>query len=1018
MRKPRHRGMPDETTRFLTTLRGERGVHISCIDHGKSGKPYTCYMEYEDLTEGNPHITEIQRLNREEKYEVFFLVNAPNSKAGRFGGRSVSRDDVNEILAHIVDLDYHPPAGIGPEEKRPYIVDYKTKVWAEIEAIPLPPTVIVETKRGYQLYWRIQPGEGQSDQAMVTRFEGIQDALNQRFTHLGADKVIRNRNRYMRLPGFLHNKDKTDPYMVHMIRCEPDLVYTQDQLVSGFGLRDSAKLVRIPIFRDVSSQSLNFTVTDAHVGRLLNQCAFLAEFARNPAASTYPDWFGAGTVLTKLGDAGKELWREISQRDHDRYDEAEFEDYLERVESYSYSCKGLGCTKYQRFLQEKDKNGLVKPPCGVHRPLDLVIRDHEYQLHSQQFSQRAGLPEIGVEQAREILTEQVRAFIEAKKPGITLFSGLFGIGKSRIFVQEVVQAVQAKKYRSVLFLGPLHSQIHELYEIAEESGVKTIHMKGLEQFDGYRCPLSDRRKRWQDKGFRLNHAFCMKCSRSVQHDCDYLHQFSEAGRSTLVFGVHEHLMVLGIKPDLVVLDENFLKGAKISFTRSDITATIRLMQSVNAEFDPFLDEYNLLLAVIQQFEQAQSADDILSIFTDGVMEQFREFDQRYVDEVLDWCIHYEEDSPVRWFVLPDIVWLLRKAASAPSGAVSEVIRVMVEGDDFSYMVKPALPDDCPVAILDATGSVDFYQRALNRPVTLAGLDDHYIRQNSRIHLISGPKNVKADLIPGGTGNKNFRRQMEIIRRKIQEKGHQRVGIITFMQLEDQAQAMLKPAVIDHFGNLRGKNTFRDCDALFVLGLLRPPSDEIARLAHLVLGSGTEIEELKRLAALGYIGTESQLPLPMVDGSTSLENIVRRPFFDNEDLNLVYSTYVLGELLQAIGRARIYDDRSQDVYVMTTGESSGVIRYDSIITPPRMRDEEQRRQTFRAASEAQMITLIWDYAEAKVRAGYDPCGKQPPVRELLAIKKAHGYTLGRDKIYEFVKDQRFWPVRTPVTRTGS
>lgn len=126
------------------------------------------------------------------KYGTFFCVN---------GGGQEDRE-VKTARAQFIDIDD---------------CDFEEQI-RRINAFPLEPSVIIKTKKSLHSYWLLLNGN-------IRRFRNIQSRLIQNFS---SDPSIKNESRVMRLYGFLHQKGS--PVMVTLIKFDPQLRYTQDQL--------------------------------------------------------------------------------------------------------------------------------------------------------------------------------------------------------------------------------------------------------------------------------------------------------------------------------------------------------------------------------------------------------------------------------------------------------------------------------------------------------------------------------------------------------------------------------------------------------------------------------------------------------------------------------------------------------------------------------------------------------------------------------------------------------------------
>ena len=152
------------------------------------GKNYSQYMN--DLNGILQHLHE----RNKENHGVFYVVNGGGQKD----------KDVKKARAQFIDID---DCGFDEQIDR-------------INNFPLEPSIIVKTKKSLHTYWLLAP-----ESCDVPKFKELQQRLIQQFK---SDKTIKNPSRVMRLYGFEHRK--ADPVMVTLIKFDPDLKYTQEQL--------------------------------------------------------------------------------------------------------------------------------------------------------------------------------------------------------------------------------------------------------------------------------------------------------------------------------------------------------------------------------------------------------------------------------------------------------------------------------------------------------------------------------------------------------------------------------------------------------------------------------------------------------------------------------------------------------------------------------------------------------------------------------------------------------------------
>ena len=92
-------------------------------------------------------------------------------------------------------------------------------------ASPLIPSSIVETKSGYHAYWYAKDGKREHYRALLDRLVAF----------FGADKNARDLARVLRVPGFLHQKDPAEPFLVqHVHGPYAQLCYAERQMFDAF----------------------------------------------------------------------------------------------------------------------------------------------------------------------------------------------------------------------------------------------------------------------------------------------------------------------------------------------------------------------------------------------------------------------------------------------------------------------------------------------------------------------------------------------------------------------------------------------------------------------------------------------------------------------------------------------------------------------------------------------------------------------------------------------------------------
>jgi hypothetical protein len=102
-------------------------------------------------------------------------------------------------------------------------LEEKPTQMSRLELSPVPPSLIVESKRGYHVYWNCRD-------ATLTNYKRILKGLRQ---HFKADENAQDVTRCLRVPGFNHVKDLSDPFPVQIV-WEYDNRYSERLMMFSF----------------------------------------------------------------------------------------------------------------------------------------------------------------------------------------------------------------------------------------------------------------------------------------------------------------------------------------------------------------------------------------------------------------------------------------------------------------------------------------------------------------------------------------------------------------------------------------------------------------------------------------------------------------------------------------------------------------------------------------------------------------------------------------------------------------
>lgn len=257
---------------------------------------------------------------------VYFVIN--------FGGHEDA--EITRINAQFVECDDLPLA----------------EQLARIDAFPLPPSLVVRTRKSLHTYWLVKDSKAED-------FRRIQKKL---IAHFQGDPACVNESRVFRLPGFYHCKE--EPVMVDCIRFHPELRYTQAQLEAV--LPDLAHEAQ-------SGAGISSPKGDRRGLRLVRRrCLFLQHCADNAATLPESDWYAMITNLAVF-DGGEPAIHELSTG----YPKYRKEETQEKIHHFIASgTKPITCVKIavQGFRcprMEGDVCGCRSPAALCYKPLGI-----------------------------------------------------------------------------------------------------------------------------------------------------------------------------------------------------------------------------------------------------------------------------------------------------------------------------------------------------------------------------------------------------------------------------------------------------------------------------------------------------------------------------------------------------------------------------------------------------------------------------------------------------------------------
>jgi len=319
-------GIKISTEEFLGALFEANDKICFRVFADKTGSAFQGGLNYEATQGFYYKIAETLREHNEQDRGIFCVVN--------FGGHADA--DIKRINAQFMECDKMS----------------HDKQLEKIKAFPIEPSIIVKTRNSLHCYWLIKDGE-------VKRFRQIQHGL---VAHFGADPKCVNESRVFRLPGFNHCKE--EPVMIEVIKFNPELRYTQDEL--------QAVLPEVP--KEEAPSAVSVVKEQGNQKGLMLcglRCSFIKHCKKNAKNLPEPDWYAMITNLAVF-EGGEAAIHRLS-KPYPKYSAKQTQAKINHF--HKSGTKPMKCVTIAQngFVCPKQKSGTCKSksPAGLaYFPLD------------------------------------------------------------------------------------------------------------------------------------------------------------------------------------------------------------------------------------------------------------------------------------------------------------------------------------------------------------------------------------------------------------------------------------------------------------------------------------------------------------------------------------------------------------------------------------------------------------------------------------------------------------------------
>lgn len=365
------------------------------------------------------------------------------------------------------------------------------------------------------------------------------------------------------------------------------------------------------------------------------------------------------------------------------------------------------------------------------------------------------------------------------------------------------------------------------------------------------------------------------------------------------------------KPDLVIIDENFLKLETYTETLTTSWTSIR-----NIIFD--CERYPLTDAIENHRGQ--------------VLLDFVEMKKQRRNNTVRWknMNQYIQDSNKQKSSWSEILQACRDYLVTEDDTTLSGLRHTKTGLRMTQV--KAIHDrfqNIPKLILDATADERLVKHLFP---SIEWVSIHAAKRETT-KLIQAENFVitKKWLL---TNNKNKQTLVAGLKQLIRRKGYQKVGLITYLNVgthkdfDHWLAEQIDTDIYNHFGNIRGKNVFEDVDCLLVVGRHELDPASLDDWVYAVYDK--PVDKLRETV---------EVPVRMAgDRWVAIENLI----YQDDEIESIKRHLCQAETAQAVGRSRWYNDIPKDVYLLSCQSLGTNVVVDEWIRYKELFDQEQTR----------------------------------------------------------------------------
>ena len=559
---------------------------------------------------------------------------------------------------------------------------------------------------------------------------------------------------------------------------------------------------------------------------------------------------------------------------------------------------------------EKLKRGPPTPePERLPEPPTPPPAGFDRRLHKVQPSPREPRPSLSLDEARALIDEEMRAYLDTPNPEhILLVRASPGTGKTTIAVNIAHDVIQTGQ--RVMYAAPRHDfylDIQDACRFNERDGALWYEWQPRKERDPETCQHTDAIGRWMRKGYDAINFCSGVCGWDyVNDDCPYHAQ--KQRREPIIMCQHQHV-TLGhpLEFGVVFGDESPLSAF---LHRRSIDAGDIVPAGMSRE-EPF----RALLLEVQRIVNSSEPVEGLDWYTTetlGDAGAVADLCDRFAIP-LDALVDSGQPHSVEEADRAD-VWYVHQLAHL----LGREARIAADGDDFPHriiarkgkldlLMRHAPNEKTPphVIWMDATGDPRIYRHLFGRPVRTvraeAALKGNVYQVYDRANGISSMRDVET--VTTVADGEERQEQVKIPTDKAEQaarfvscvsaaREYGRPAVVTFLDI----QHLFGKENVANFYGARGTNALADCDAEFVVGGPMPYLVALRRIGAMVFFERDAAFNVQWRAVnreyAGYIDADGLARAYPVGG-----------FWGDPDLEAIVRVYREDEILQSAHRSR-------------------------------------------------------------------------------------------------------------------